>query len=104
MGEESQALQDIHISYEAEEDYLEEQQNRYFENIYQMEIRYKDNANSNIGTTIRCACCGKKIIKKNYNTQFCKNKGANNCKDNYWNNVSDKRRRRAQSIIKYRNS
>ena len=65
-----------------------------------MQARYKDNASSQILTTIRCATCGKRIIKTNYQTQFCCNKGSGNCKDRYWNNVSHKRRLRAQHFKK----
>ena len=101
MGDESQALQDIHIGFQAEDDYSDHQQEQYFKRLIEMEIRYNDNANSSLGTTIRCACCGKRILKRNYQTQFCTNKGAGNCKDEYWNNVSEKRRKRAQSIAAY---
>ena len=98
MGQESEALQDWHIGFQAEEEYRIQKQEMYFKKLSEMEARYKDNLNSQIGTTIRCACCGKRILKSNYQTQFCRNKGAGNCKDKYWNNVPDKRRFRAQAV------
>jgi hypothetical protein len=98
MNEESEVLQDEGDILQAEDDFREYQQELYFKRVTKMRDRYKDNATSQIGTTIRCACCGKRILKSNYQTQFCRNKGSGNCKDQYWNNVSETRRRRAQAI------
>lgn len=56
--------------------------------------RHTDNKRSQVGTTIRCAFCGKRIIKKSYQTQFCSNKGKSNCKDLYWNTVKPERMNR----------
>ena len=76
-----------------EADYLESQSD--YDGLTKKEARYYDNKRSEVGTTIRCANCGKRILKKSYQTQFCSNKGRGNCKDTYWNNVSDKRRDRS---------
>lgn len=97
MGDEAEALYD-------QEEFFEERIQRedmYFQRIAEMESRYNHNAKKALQSIIHCACCGREIIKKNYQSQFCRNKGANNCKDRYWNNVSEGRRKRAQSIVKY---
>jgi len=91
-----------------EADYLESQsdggaadamreydQQEYYKGLSKKEARYHDNKRSGVGTTIRCANCGKRILKKSHQTQFCRNKGKGNCKDTYWNNVSDTRRERS---------
>jgi len=101
MGDESQALQDQHATHEADDHWREQQQQEYVDGLNEMLRRYADNKRSDVGTTIRCACCNKRIVKKSYQTQFCRNKGQGNCKDGYWNNVSDKRRRRAQTYVRY---
>jgi len=93
---ESEALQEFDGEMMAEDDYREQREQEYFDNIQRMKDRYKDNASSPVRSTIRCACCNKRIIKKSYQTQFCGNKGKGNCKDRYWNNISDKRRHRAK--------
>ena len=80
----------------AEDDMRELDEQAYYKGVDNMQARYRDNKRSEVGTTIRCAGCKKRILKKSYQTQFCSNKGPNNCKDNYWNNTSDKRRYRAQ--------
>ena len=87
MGEESDYLNDLDISDDIQEE--------YYKDINKKIKRYNDNKQSQIKTTIRCANCGKRIIKKSYQTQFCSNKGKRNCKDTYWNNTDDKRRQRA---------
>lgn len=104
MGDESEALQDWEDGYQAEEQYEEEQreirQEKYFKKLSDMKGRYEDNKKSAIGTTIRCAGCGRQIVKRSYQTQFCSNKGFGNCKDKYWNNVPEERRDRACFIVK----
>lgn len=93
---ESEALQEQDGDIMAADDEAERRAAEYENRIQKMKERYDDNARSNVRTTIRCACCGKRIIKRNYQTQFCRNKGAGNCKDTYWNNVSVSRRKRAK--------
>ena len=81
------------------EEYLKDSDDeRYYASIDKMRSRYQDNKTSQLGTTIRCACCTKRILKKSYQTQFCSNKGQGNCKDTYWNNTSDKRRERSWRV------
>lgn len=94
MGDEAQALEDMSDGGAAD-DMREIEQEQYFQGLNKKEARYFDNKRSQVGTTIRCANCGKRILKKSYQTQFCSNKGRRNCKDTYWNNVDDTRRDRA---------
>lgn len=91
---------DYSLGYDADEWEREQRQDKYYDNVNKMLSRYQDNKTSQVGTTIRCACCNRRILKKSYQTQFCSNKGRGNCKDTYWNNVSDKRRERAWEISK----
>jgi len=83
----------LHQGEEADE-WCREQE--YEVKVETMRDRYDANKEAKTGTTIACACCGKSIKKKSYQTQFCSNKGRGNCKDTYWNNVCPKRRERAQ--------
>jgi len=62
--------------------------------IMAMKDAYKLATLAASGSLIACPTCGKKIAKANAKV-FCSNKGAGNCKDRYWNTVSDKRRERA---------
>lgn len=78
-------------------DYLSKE---YKADINNKKARYKVNKEAKTGSFISCASCGKKIIKKSYQTQFCSNKGMRNCKDRYWNNIDDTRRERAQLWVK----
>ena len=94
MGDEAERLEDMSDGGAA--DYIRYQEElEYGRHINNMEKRYRDNLRADIGTTIRCACCAKRIIKKAKLHQFCSNKGKGNCKDTYWNNVNDNRRERA---------
>ena len=71
---------------------------KYKAKCFNMKQRYEENKKAKVGTDINCAGCGKKMVKKSYQSQFCRNKGSGNCKDKYWNNTDDKRRSRAQFI------
>ena len=93
---EGKYLSELHSGEEAEERYDQD----YYDNVDKMKARHRDNGKSLVGTTIRCAFCGRRILKKTYLTQFCSNKGKGNCKDAYHNNTNDKRRYRA--ILKSR--
>ena len=94
MGDEADALNDQGDG--GAEDFFREMNEQHYQNhINEMLARYRDNKRADIGTTIECPCCAKKIIKKSYQTQFCSNKGKGNCKDTYWNNVNDDRRDRS---------
>ena len=61
---------------------------------YSMMVRYEDAGKSETGTTIKCAACGKKIIKSTYHRKFCDDK----CKNYYWNRVDGKRKLRARAF------
>jgi len=63
----------------------------------QAKSRYSINKKTKVGDVIECACCGKLMTKKSYQSQFCSNNGSDNCKDNYWNRVDGKRFKRALS-------
>lgn len=60
-------------------------------------IAYKTAKAAKVGTTIHCGCCGFQFIKKHYQQVFCSNKGTNNCKDHYWNEVVPERKERTLS-------
>ena len=47
---------------------------------------YEQNKAAKVGETIKCACCGKKFVKKQYSQAFCCGK----CKDKYWNRKGDR--------------
>ena len=61
----------------------------------QAQARYQANKLVKVGEMMECACCGKKMKKKSYQSQFCSNKGRDNCKDFFWNRVDRKRLERA---------
>jgi len=64
-----------------------------------MKERYRAAEAAKVGSTIRCACCGRKIKKTTYHKRFCSNgktKKGGNCKDRYWNTVDVSRRERAK--------
>lgn len=65
-----------------------------------MRSRYAKNKAAKVGDKIACACCGKALVKKNYQQAFCpptgKGKGKRyKCKDKYWNLTDSKRASRA---------
>ena len=61
----------------------------------QAKARYEANKMVKVGDKICCASCSKKVVKKSYQSQFCSNKGKDNCKDYFWNRVDRKRFERA---------
>ena len=72
----------------------EMREEEYFNEVSAMKARYNDCKNAETGATIICPTCKKRIVKRTYNKIFCKNK----CKDIFWNNTSNKRRKRAQDF------
>jgi len=57
---------------------------------HKMHDRFSDNARAEMGATIECACCGRKVVKRHYQQKFCppNGKGKNKrylCKDRYHN-------------------
>jgi hypothetical protein len=65
------------------------------EKISVYENRHAFNKKQKVGDAIICCSCGKEMVKKSYQSQFCSNKGRGNCKDKYHNLVDDTRRARA---------
>lgn len=62
--------------------------------------RYSLNKAAKVGDTIECACCGKSLVKTNYQQAFCPPiKGRHGkrykCKDQYWNATVPSRAARA---------
>lgn len=70
----------------------------YENHVSEMKSRYDSNKKSKVGSAISCASCGREIIKKSYQSQFCSNKGNGNCKDHFWNRATDKRRSRSVAV------
>lgn len=72
----------------------EEARERAFEAMQEgkalMQRRFADNARAEMGATIECACCGRKVVKKHYQQKFCPPTGKGKskryrCKDKYHN-------------------
>lgn len=53
-----------------------------------------------VGTECTCPSCAKQFKKKSYQQAFCCNKGANNCKDAFWNRANPERLQRSQKYLK----
>lgn len=58
--------------------------------INKMSDRFYENARAEMGATIECACCGRKVVKKHYQQKFCPPTGKGKskryrCKDKYHN-------------------
>lgn len=68
--------------------------------IKKVKKQYKENKNKKTGQKIKCPWCKQEIIKRNIYHQFCTNKGKGNCKDSFWNHVSEKRILRVQKFKK----
>lgn len=49
--------------------------------------RYTLNKNASVGDEVTCPSCKTNFLKRSYQQAFCSNKGKNNCKDNFWNNL-----------------
>lgn len=95
---------------EALSDWLEAMESCYgdgttntdMERVYKMRSIYNKNKTAKTGEKIKCACCGKTILKANYQTQFCSNRGRGNCKDSFWNRVDSTRLEAALEFISNR--
>ena len=62
--------------------------------------RYSINKAAKVGDAIECACCGKKLVKTNYQQAFCPPTGTGKgkrykCKDKFWNVTNPVRATRA---------
>lgn len=72
-------------------DYAREERERQRDNEHLvMQDRFADAGRAQVGATIECACCGRKIVKRSYQQKFCpptgKGKGKRYvCKDRYHN-------------------
>ena len=60
-----------------------------------MADRFRANSQAEVGATIECACCGRKVVKKTYQQKFCPlivkgKKKSYRCKDRY-NNITNPR-------------
>ena len=85
----------------ADEDAAYQDGQDYFDKLSRAEKLYSVAKNAETGCTIKCPWCEKLILKKTYHKIFCSNqktRGKNNCKDHYWNNVSDQKRENGQLI------
>jgi len=51
-----------------------------------------------VGEEIVCPSCGTTHTKKSYQSVFCKTKGGTKCKDYYWNNVDESKRKNTTRI------
>jgi hypothetical protein len=58
-----------------------------------MSDRFEANGRAEVGATIECACCGRKVVKRSYQQKFCPptqkgKKKSYRCKDRYNNIVN----------------
>lgn len=53
------------------------------------QMAYEQNKSAKVGETIRCACCGKEFVKKQYSQAFC----CGECKDKFWNRRGDRHKK-----------
>jgi hypothetical protein len=78
----------------ADADYAREERNRQLDKSrHEMLDRFVDNGRAEMGATIECACCGRKVVKRHYQQKFCpptgKGKGKRYaCKDRYHNLIN----------------
>lgn len=80
---------------EALNDWLDSAEGAYEEReFYQQDrmdaatARYNAAKAAKVGDTPPCGWCARPFTKKSYQQAFCCNKGAQNCKDNYWNRAN----------------
>lgn len=94
--------------YQIEEAYEETSLSYYMEQpstntIDRMLNQYNKNKPIAKGGLVRCPSCNKLFVKKTPTHSFCsngRNKKGGNCKDRFWNTVSDERRERAKAYKK----
>jgi len=87
-------MEEQQVGYEVDDWERERRAQEWDDRLNRTQARYDDNHRSAVGTTIRCAYCGRRLLKKSYQTQFCSNSGQGNCKDTYWNMRNERGRRR----------
>lgn len=83
------------VEMEPTDEELEERDARNEEMLNRMRRLYEAAKASKVGMKVCCPTCSKMFTKKSYQQAFCSNKGAQNCKDVYWNSVDENRRLRA---------
>lgn len=91
MGDEADALNDI---YEDgwEPASLSNTTNRRSRNTAKIaKLIYATTKAAKAGVLCDCPTCNKAFTKVSYQQAFCSNKGAGNCKDEYWNLVKPAR-------------
>lgn len=89
MAEEAEALNDM--AAEAEEHFEEQMETEYQQVLNGLRQRMSDARRAEVGATIRCAQCGKLMVKTSYQRVFCSNAkthGKHNCKDLYHNRIA----------------
>ncbi len=99
MGDEADRVNDM-FNDDYDMDGLNDHATSYSGKVQIMLARYKANKEAKVGTMIRCANCGARIVKTTYHKQFCTNGKTkkdrkSSCKDRYWNTVDTTRRERA---------
>lgn len=85
MGDEADRLNDMDdFSYL----FAEQERDRFDDERRKMADRFSDNARAEVGATIECASCSRKIVKRSYQQKFCPSarKGKRSrCLDRYHN-------------------
>lgn len=92
MGEMAEHLDD---SYDFADEIREMELARRDKERSRMNYRFHENGRAEVGATIECACCGRKIVKKTYQQKFCPpiikgKRKSYRCKDQY-NNIMNPR-------------
>ena len=90
MGEMAEHLDD---SYDFSHEMRELDRQRFDDRRNSMVRRFHENTRVEVGATIECAACGRKVVKRSYQQKFCppKVKGKRKtypCKDHYHNVVN----------------
>lgn len=90
MGEMAEHLDD---SYDFSHEMREMDRRRFDDERIAMTRRFHENARAEVGATIECASCGRKVVKRSHQQKFCPSKVQGKrktypCKDRYWNIVN----------------
>lgn len=73
-----------------EEEMREKARENFEGAVDRMNTRYHEAGRAQVGATIDCACCGRRVVKRSYQQRFCPPTGQGKgkryrCKDRYWN-------------------
>lgn len=98
MGDEADAIGWLgEGEYYARLDEIEANDKYHANNKSKMSTKLKVNKRAEIGCTIECTYCGRKVLKKTKDHAFCgakyKIKGKSSCKDSFYNYTIKSRRR-----------